>query len=180
MNWMNRTKLFPAGTNVKLELILIIGGYLVATGLSCTFFTNLGAHLQNYKTSFSYITSGTYQFPSCARMLNGVMLGYLVVIVAMLALMGIHYLSHYRDSHSIYLMRRLPQRGELAYRCTIVPLLMILLCVLSAAILTVLYYQYYMSHVPAAMRDANQWELLWSPQQIKWIWGGFHSGNVSF
>jgi hypothetical protein len=177
---MNKTKFFPAGINAKKELIWIAAAYLLATGVSCLFFSHLSDQMEIYRTSFGYAASHTYDFPSCARLLNGVMLGYIVVIAGMIVLMGIHYLTHFQGGRSIYLMRRLPRRGELAFRCTIVPLLVIALCVLSAAALTTLYYQYYIGHVPEEIRSADQWRLLWSPRQIKWIWGGFHRGNVAF
>ncbi len=52
----------------------------------------------------------------------------------------VHYRAFFRESRSIYLMRRLPTQGELFRRVALLPLCMILL---TLVVLTALYGGYY-------------------------------------
>lgn len=58
-----------------------------------------------------------------AQLLDWMLLGFAVTAVCMAALAVWHYASHFQGSRSIYTMRRLPQRWELARRCLTLPLL---------------------------------------------------------
>lgn len=79
----------------------------------------------------------------------------------MLPLAAWHYYYHYRESRSIYLMRRLPNRRELWRRCLGLPLLGLAACVaLSAAHVLVFYAIYHYSTPPQCLQP-GQWRMLW-------------------
>ena len=54
-----------------------------------------------------------------------------------------NYQSHYRGSRSIYLMRRLPDRRELARRCLCLPLAGFLLAAAAAALFSLAFFALY-------------------------------------
>ena len=61
--------------------------------------------------------------------------GCLLAAAAMVGLAAWHYGLHFRESKSIYTMRRLPQRWELAKRCLTVPVIAAAAYLIEAAIL---------------------------------------------
>ena len=76
--------------------------------------------------------------------------GYLIVAVSMLALVAAHY-AHYRQgSKSIYLVRRLPDRGFLHRTCWTIPLLWMGICLLAMAVTVLVYFAVYVGFTPRA------------------------------
>lgn len=74
--------------------------------------------------------------------------GFLVVTVAMIAMVIYNY-SYFRNgSQSIYVMKRLPEKSELHIRCLTLPLITITGCIVAALILLALYYLFYMLVTP--------------------------------
>ena len=69
--------------------------------------------------------------------------GCLLAAAAMAVLAVWHYACHFRGSRSIYTMRRLPQRWELAKRCLAVPAAGAAAYLLEAAVLLALDYAVY-------------------------------------
>ena len=66
-------------------------------------------------------------------------------------------LWHWRGSRSIYLMRRLPRRGELPRRCLAGPALLLVLTLLAAAAAVGLCALCYRSLTPAGHLPADAW-----------------------
>lgn len=85
-----------------------------------------------------------------------------LLILAGLALAGYNWACFWRGSRSIYLMRRLPDRWELARRCLTIPLVLILGAVVLTAALLALYYAIYLWGTPAQCLRAGQLEKLWA------------------
>ena len=75
--------------------------------------------------------------------------GCLLAALAMVALAAWHYGLHFRDSKSIYTMRRLPQRWELAKRCLTVPALAAAAYLTEAAVLLAIDFAIYRLATPA-------------------------------
>lgn len=84
----------------------------------------------------------------------------LMLAVLTLLLSAVHYACFFRGSKSIYLMRRLPQRRELARRCLALPLLMALAAAAAAGILLLIYYFVYITFTPRACLAPGQWSKL--------------------
>lgn len=75
--------------------------------------------------------------------------GCLLAAAAMVGLAAWHYGLHFRESKSIYTMRRLPQRWELAKRCLTVPALAAAAYLLEAAVLLAIDLAIYFLATPA-------------------------------
>lgn len=86
---------------------------------------------------------GLVCFPSCGL----VMLGSAVQ----------NYLGHFQGSRSIYLMRRLPQRWELARRCLGEPALCLAGCLAVYVLTGVTCFIYYWFRTPAGCLPPNIW-----------------------
>lgn len=83
-----------------------------------------------------------------------------IAALCMLPLALWHYYYHYQDSRSIYLMRRLPKRGELWRRCLALPLLGLTACALLAVLHLFLYFAVYQFCTPPQCLQPNQWWML--------------------
>lgn len=95
-------------------------------------------------------------------LMRGALLGFLVTALLMVFLAAYHYRWHFQGSKSIYLMRRLPSKYELARRCLAVPVLGILLAALTAFLLACLYYAVYIRLTPPQCLTPGQWQAFWS------------------
>lgn len=67
----------------------------------------------------------------------------------------------YQGSKSVYLMRRLPNRGEMALRSLTLPVAGAVLCLLSALLLRLLFHTAYCIFVPANLLPAQPWQVFW-------------------
>lgn len=85
-----------------------------------------------------------------------------LLMLAGLALAGYNWACFRRGSRSIYLMRRLPDRWELARRCLTIPLVLILGAVVLTVVLLALYYAIYLWGTPAQCLRSGQLEKLWA------------------
>ena len=136
-------KFLPVGMDFYGELKGVVAG-----GLSAVVYSAL-AFLPRYfdKRQALFVPNGPLR--SDARMdafevcMEFVPAGFLVLAIAMMGLAIYHYSWHFRGSRSIYLMKRLPHRWELARRCLAIPLSGIVLSGLLAAATTGLYYLIY-------------------------------------
>ena len=75
------------------------------------------------------------------------LVGVLILMMAVTA--AGFYAYHYQGSHSIYTMKRLPDRWELWRRCLTMPLWTIILSVILMLALTGVYYLIYLKFTPA-------------------------------
>lgn len=97
--------------------------------------------------------------PFFGSMLPTAELGFLLLALCMPLLAGAHYFYHFHDGRSIYLMRRLPDRGELWRRCLTLPLTGLAAVLILALGLSVLYFWLYETY---ALIDTNS--------QGRWYW----------
>lgn len=74
---------------------------------------------------------------------------YVPFVLFLTAMMIYHYFYYCRETKSIYLMRRLPQRGVLFKSCVKGPLLGLGIGAASVAVLYLLYYGIYLLVIPA-------------------------------
>lgn len=81
--------------------------------------------------------------PPFLQVFGGTLAGFWLVALCLVLLPVFHHRWHYWGSRSIYLMRRLPRRRELARRCLTGPALGLVctaLCALGMLLLCVLWY----------------------------------------
>ena len=93
--------------------------------------------------------------PPLPPLTAGCWIGFLVLALGQGVLAAAHYLWHYQGGRSIYRMRRLPQRVELARRCLAAPAAALGWCVLAAVAVAVLCALYYRIFTPAGLLPAH-------------------------
>lgn len=84
-------------------------------------------------------------FPRLLKGTNLTLLFYLAICVSWAA---DNYLGAHRNTKSVYLMRRLPDRWEYHRRCVGLPLLAALLCILLRLVLIPVFFQIYLHATP--------------------------------
>lgn len=107
--------------------------------------------------------------PFFSEMLRVSFLGFAPLAVWMPLLAGVHYLYHYRDGRSIYLMRRLPDRWELHRRCLFLPLAGLLAVGILSLALAVGYFFLYRWAIPEGLIPGPEWQGIW----YRWMAGVF-------
>ncbi len=148
--WLERLDdLVPPGADVWPEVRVYLGVLGVCAVLSLI--TLSGVHdalysLYDYESG-RLVLSGR-MMPSFL-MLCGV-LPYMVAIITAVCLLGGigHYRAFSRDANSLYLMRRLPTRGEMFRRVALLPILGWCVAVGVFALLFLIYFWVYLQVTP--------------------------------
>ena len=73
-----------------------------------------------------------------------------------------NYAHHYKETKSIYTMRRLPERFELHRRCLSLPVAGAVILLALSFLMLVLYFWHYMAKVPQVCLTPDQWAKIWS------------------
>ena len=101
---------------------------------------------------------------------------FLLLLGAAVVLAVVNRLSFLRGSRSDYLMRRLPNRWELARRSYALPLLLILATLGTMALLLAIYYAVYLALTPPECLQPDQLSKLWdnfgylfTPYYERWL-----------
>ena len=160
------TRFAPPGVDVKKELRLYL------TGLGLAAFWSLGwlyrwaaalSELYIHWPDGTRVLNSERVMPWFFALMQGAPLGFALMALCMPALAVYHLLYFYQDSRSIYLMRRLPARGELLRRVLILPLMGLGGIVLTALILGLIYLGLYLVGTPesALLPDALRFILVW-------------------
>lgn len=95
--------------------------------------------------------------PFFGSMLPTAELGFLLLALCMPLLAGAHYFYHFHDGRSIYLMRRLPDRGELWRRCLTLPLTGLAAVLILTLGLSVLYFWLYETYALIDTDSQGRW-----------------------
>ena len=105
----------------------------------------------------------TRVMPDFVNILNNYLIVYFIFAALILAAATIiHYAYYHRESKSIYLMRRLPNRFELHRRSLLIPLLSALIHMFVAFVMLLILYAVYMIFTPKACLAPDQWNRMWS------------------
>lgn len=96
--------------------------------------------------------------PSFSWVMEGVMAPFVYLMIILLLLSVLHYLYYYHESKSIYVMKRLPNRMEIHRRSFALPLTMLVVCLVTVLLLTVIYFGIYHLFVPDRCVEPGQWE----------------------
>lgn len=151
--WIRKLEtLYPPGYAYKWELAATAGLTLAALCFSMTFLVRLNSAV-----------TGLYYYDSLAarhlrpgviiepfhRIARGSWQAFWLPALSQAAMAVSHYCYFYHDTRSIYLMRRLPQRGLVPRSCLAAPLLCLGLLALLMAVLWLFYLGCYFLTVPA-------------------------------
>ena len=149
----------PVGLEYRQEL-----GW-VGVGLGVSFLYSLGFMFRLWaaydamfiiKGGARVLAEGAVMQPF-GQVLGPALAGFAVVALCMPVLAVYHYYYHYHGSKSIYLMRRLPARWELARRCLALPAAAVGAAALGAALLLGCYYGFYRLAAPEGTLPAAGW-----------------------
>lgn len=155
----------PVGFNAEAEKNWLIAGFVLSFLLAMNFPI---AYKNAYDGLFQETSSGSRYLLENAVMkdfyqLLGVSFyGFFILALAMTALAAYHYSYHFQGSKSIYLMKRLSDKRQLARRCFAVPLAAGAAALAAAFLLLVIYYRIYLSVTPEQCLTPNQWQKLWN------------------
>lgn len=95
--------------------------------------------------------------PPYPQVLGGSFLFFAATALTLALLPIAHFLFHRQESRSDYLMRRLPQRWELAKRCLGGSALLLAGTTLAAAVLFGLFFVCYLTFTPAGCLPPDVW-----------------------
>ena len=155
----------PPGMTLRSKLLHYAGhlAFYVLLGsfvLFCIRYTYLRDKLYEDILGRRVLRSGV-QLDSLSDILNGKFRLSLMYFILMLTDIGLNYASFYRESKSIYLMRRIPDRWELPRRCASVPLMGIAAGLILTAILICLCNLIYFKATPPQCIPAGEHFLFW-------------------
>ncbi len=164
-------KIIPVGMNANTEIFILISSFALSVCRALFFYLN-------YRSSYNYL----FEFRDGQKILNeaktmrdfctiteGCFDGFVISLFIFIFMIFFHYGYHYKDSKSIYTMKRLPQKKELHIRCITLPSVSIMLCITLSVLLISLFYHHYMTMTPTeCMPSGNQWQMFW----VNMIYGG--------
>ena len=164
-------RFIPVGINPKAEKLLVIVSFIVSVLRALYFYIN-------FNSAYSYL----FEFRNGQHILNktkvmryfctltpGCFDGFIISVFIFAFMIFVHYGYHYKDSKSVYTMKRLPQKNELHIRCLTLPLICIAVCIILSFLLLLLFYHHYMTVTPPeCMPPDNQWKMFW----VNLIYGG--------
>ena len=154
-------RLVPAGLDGRRELIqaaAVLLTALFAAAMCCLIvYTNARSDMYVYRNGVRMLRPGA-EFPYCADMAARSAPFFAAAALFMLYKLARYVSYHYQGSCSIYTMRRLPQRLELARRCLSLPLAGCLTSLLLFLALTALFCAVYLAVTPEEWIRPGQWE----------------------
>ncbi len=145
-------RMAPPGFPLREETVLFRAAFVIAFLWSLTYFFRLHSAL------FWIPLDKT--MPTFSQLMEGRMFLFWAPVLVALGYTFAHYASYYHRSRSIYLMRRLPDRGLLLRQCVTLPLLGLLTAVLTVLILLAVYYGVYLLLTPEEYVTAGQWQMI--------------------
>ena len=140
----------PVGMKLQMEKTvwgLALGASLIYSGLFLIRFADACGELYEYKGVDRVLIEGA-QIERFGVLLGNGLVGFAITAVVMLLFSIYHYLYHFQDSKSIYLMRRLPNRWELSRRCLTLPVAVAVLSLVAAVVLLGFYFGIYLLFTP--------------------------------
>ena len=153
-------RLFPAGwpwqTTVEVTLCALMVSWCSAVLGFLIHFDE--AKIPLYISLSERILDRSTPIAPFAMIFGRGLLGFWIVALCLVLLPLFHYLWHWQGSKSIYLMRRLPRRGELWRRCLAGPAVLLVLTLLAAVLAVLLCILLYQTLTPAGHLPENPWE----------------------
>ena len=99
--------------------------------------------------------------PDFKDLLGWTLGGFLIAAIVCLMFIGVRYHYLHKESKSIYLLRRLPSKGEIFRRCAVMPLAEAMVFLITAGLLLVFFFAIYMISTPDECLMPDQWSKIW-------------------
>jgi len=147
----------PPGIGTDGEIGYFVSGLIFALFMSLEFFFNYN---EAYSEFYDQIDSVGYVV-DFTEVLGGSLDWFYLYSIIVLCMVIRYYLYYRKDSKSIYLMKRLPNRFELHKRAWALPLLGMLVTLLAAFVVLVIYFVIYMTVIPKGFIAPEQWQKIW-------------------
>ncbi len=157
-NRLNFERYTPPGIDctaeVRVYLILLCVAVLLSLGTPYDIQHTAGNLYIEEPGQPPYIPEGC-MMPGFESFLNAIPLYFGVLLILCLWAMWMHYSSFSQGSRALYLMRRLPTRGELFRRVAVLPLWGMAIAIGTAVLLLTAYYIFYRVVTPAPCLPAG-------------------------
>ncbi len=161
----------PVGIKPETEKFIVIASFVLSVCRALLFYLNY-SHSYNYLFDVrngQKVLNEAKMMPYFCTITVGCFDGFIISLFIFTFMIILHYGYHYKDSKSIYTMKRLPQKNELHIRCLALPLICITLSVVLSFSLLLLFYHHYMTMTPPeCLQPENQWKMFW----LNLIYGG--------
>ncbi len=150
--------LFPVGFNYKKEMYWYLA---IVVASIITALTDLSSIFEAKRNLFynGIYTKGDMA-PDFIKVSDGHMFGFWLLMLFGVYMIYAHYKYHYQGTMSIYTMKRLKSKAELHVRCTVIPIVIIVLSFLMVVALKFLFFKVYMTILPAESIQPEQFEKL--------------------
>lgn len=153
----------PPGQNIFYGLKWFFRGLVAVLLFSLTFFFR---YAEAYQELFEYTGAEKVLMSDAVirpfeDILGSSLVGFWLLGICMLQFIFYHGYYFYQGSKSIYLMKRLPQRGLLAKYIFTLPVLAFVVCMLILFILRLLYFEVYLLFTPDRCLPAHVWQQFW-------------------
>lgn len=151
-------RMVPPGYPVKTERLFWRNGMVLAFLWSLGYFLRLNnavSELYQFIPPDEKVLIPGAVMPCFMDILGSALVPFLLLALCMLGFVVSHYAYHWQGAKSVYLMRRLPDRGLWHKRCLTLPILLALAALLLCAVLAVLYFIIYLAYTPASCRLAG-------------------------
>lgn len=141
-------KFLPPGRTIRLESIVFCLLLFWMIGECTGFFRRIQDAEEQWNFTGNVEISLYEEWPERNALLSGVFGAIPYIILLCVIIFICNYCYYYRESRSIYLMKRLPSRYTLVKQCVTIPLLFLLISILVAAILLGVYLTAYRNACP--------------------------------
>ncbi len=161
----------PPGVNAEKEQSIFTVGVVLSLLVGMGFFIT---YTLAYKNLFQLTSDGRRVLGEGAQMMSfcdclGLSLaGFVILSIVMLSFTIYHYRYCRQESMSVYLLRRLPQRGEYHRRIWLLPVLGAVIALVLALVLGALFLTYYLYKTPQQCLPENIWQGNW--REERWLW----------
>lgn len=153
------TKYVPPGQDIKEEKGLFILGMCGAVIFSMGY---LSRYAQAWRNLYEWEDGRRIELKGIMMkgflpLLENALVGFLILAIAMLGFIAYHYMYYYKDSKSIYLMKRLPDKFEMHRRCISIPLMAVFASILAAVVILFIYLGVYVLFTPKECMTSGWW-----------------------
>ena len=147
-SWLE--KYAPPGINLAREVMVFVFFLFCAVVYSLGFVL---AYIQERRALFEWINGEAHLIENAKmvdfqKLIEGRMMGFIIVIIALAVMMIYHYAYHYTDSKIVYLMKRFPYKWEMHRRCITLPLAGLAVTAGVIAVLWAIYLGVYLVFTP--------------------------------